>query len=122
MLEAGTSYLANRLAAVTAVPVTYSRSDAFGATTETIQATRGQSTYESSEADGTINRMTARDYLVSTSLLATFGEPRDNDEITDGTEVYVVHSMSGDKPFRYSDQGKHLTRIHTKLLRTTDAE
>ncbi len=122
MLEAATAYLANRLATVTAVPVVYSRADSFGATSETIQATRGQSTYESTEADGTVNRITARDYLVPAASLATFIEPQDNDEITDGTEIYVVQSMAGDKPFRYSDPGKHQIRIHTKLLRTTDDE
>jgi hypothetical protein len=122
MLEAATAYLANRLASVTSVPITYSRSDEFGATSETIQATRGTTSYESTEADGTIHRITGRDYLIARNLFGTFTEPQENDEITDGPEVYVVHAMDGDKPFRYCDTGKNQMRIHTKLLRTTDGD
>jgi hypothetical protein len=40
--------------------------------------------------------------------------PRDGDIISDGEDYYLVHSMTGERPWRYSDPGQSLLRIHTK--------
>jgi hypothetical protein len=109
--------LAEILTAKTAVEIVYSRPDALGGCSATMRATRGSTPYESTNADGLIERIVARDYLIETATFPFELPPRDEDEITDGDEIYVVHSMSGGQPYRFADPGKSIVRVHTKLLR-----
>lgn len=110
LLETATAYLATQLTALTAVSVIYSR----GATSISISATRASTPYEASDADGVIHRTIGRDYLIESALFPFSDLPRDGDTIIDLDETYIVHSMPGEQPYRYSDPGRSLLRIHTK--------
>ena len=110
LLETATAYLATQLTALTAVGVVYSR----GATSVSINATRASTPYEASDADGVIHRTIARDYLIAATLFPFSDLPRDGDTIIDLDETYIVHSMPGSPPYRYSDPGRSILRIHTK--------
>jgi hypothetical protein len=111
MLENATAALASILDANASVPITYSR----GMTTIAgLTAIRGSTPYESNDSDGIIHRTIARDYLMRSATFPFSDMPRDGDIIKDGEEFYLVHSMTGERPWRYCDPGQSLLRIHTK--------
>jgi hypothetical protein len=111
MLENATAALASILDTHASVPITYSR----GMTSISgLTAIRGSTPYESSDADGIIHRTIARDYLMRADTFPFSDMPRDGDIISDGEDYYLVHSMTGERPWRYSDPGQSLLRIHTK--------
>lgn len=117
MLEAATQYLANRLTAITAVDVVYSRADDLGSESATVKATRGRTEFEGVDRDGIVQRTTGHDYLIATNVFPFCLPPANGDSITDGDNVYEVASMAGTQPYSYCDPGESLLRIHTKLLR-----
>jgi hypothetical protein len=110
LLETATASLAAQLRTHTAIDVVYSRSMA----SISVKATRAATPYESSDTDGIIHRTVARDYLIATTDFPFVDPPRNGDTITDSGDVYLVHSMTGETPWRYSDPGRSLMRIHTK--------
>lgn len=111
MLEDATSDLAGILDTHASVPIVYSR----GMTSISgLTAIRGSTPYESSDQDGIIHRTIARDYLMRGSAFPFSDMPRDGDIINDGNDQYLVHSMTGERPWRFSDPGQSILRIHTK--------
>jgi len=119
MLETGTAHLTSQLKQHTSVSVSYSRSDAFGSSSMPVQATRGSSPFEASDTEGIIHRTSQRDYLIAVADFPFEMPPKDGDTITDidgtGAEVvFLVASMTGERPWRYADPGETLLRIHTK--------
>jgi hypothetical protein len=110
VLDSAMQSLASQLQTHVATPIVYSREGA----SVPVTATRGSTMYEGSDSDGVIHRTTARDYLVPTDVFPFTDPPRDGDLIQDGSETYVVASMVGAQPYRFSDQYKRIYRIHTK--------
>lgn len=115
LLESATAYLANRLESHTTIDIVYSRTDDFGGESLPLKATRGSTPFEATSEDGIVHRWETRDYLITASTL-TFGIPIDGDTITDGTDTYHVQSVGGQQPYRYSDPGRSIIRVHTKLM------
>jgi hypothetical protein len=111
ILENATAALASIINTHASVPITYSR----GMTTISgLTAIRGSTPYEASDAEGIIHRTIARDYLLKADTFPFSDMPRDGDIITDDGDHYLVHSMTGERPWRYSDPGQSILRIHTK--------
>jgi hypothetical protein len=115
LLESATAYLAQRLESQTTIDIVYSRIGDFGAESIPLKATRGSTPFEATSEDGIVHRWETRDYLIKAATL-TFGVPIDGDTITDGTDTYQVQSIGGQQPYRYSDPGRSIIRVHTKLM------
>jgi len=107
--------MATRLAEATAIPISYSRVGEFGTESSSIDATRGSTPFEALSDDGIITRIESRDYLTSGATFP-FGLPESGDLITDGEDQYEVQALGGSRPYRYSDPGRALLRIHTKRI------
>jgi hypothetical protein len=114
LLRFGSEWLAKQMGQHTSQCVTYSR----GAVTLKIDATRGTSTFDSQDIDGAIHRVDTQDFLITDvdKFLARFGEPKDGDQIHDGTTEFRVLSPGSEKPYRYSGQHRTVLRIHSKQL------
>lgn len=115
LLESATAYLASRLGTSTAIDITYSREGDFGAETTPLKATRGSTPFEGQSDDGIITRIESRDYLIAMSTFP-YEAPQSGDIITDGPDRYEVQALFGTQPYRFSDPGRSLLRIHTKRL------
>ena len=110
ILENATAYLAAQLNTHASVTVVYSRNG----TSMSIAATRGNTPYEASDADGIIHRAVRRDYLIKSDVFPFTQVPLDGDTITDDGDTYIVQSVPGEPPYHYADPGKSLLRVHTK--------
>lgn len=114
-LDDGVAYLNDVLDDQTASDVTYQR----GGQSATVSATPGVSVFELDSEFGVL-RIESRDYLVTASGLAAFGEPRRGDRIIESQSgqdvIHEVLEQSGVPPFKYSDAGRLRYRIHTKRI------
>lgn len=110
ILDAALAHLADQMRTHLSVPITYSRDGA----SITCQATRGSTPYEATDAEGIIHRTVARDYLIHVEQYPFTDLPKSGDLIHDAGEDYVVHSMIGSQPYRFSDPHRRILRVHTK--------
>ena len=110
MLGDGTAHLASSLTQHAGDPITYTKRKIQKA----FKATRGQSPFEASDTDGIIHRTITRDYLVATTEWPFDSDPEDDDRIVDGDKTFIVRSVPGEPVWRFSGNGDHLMRIHTK--------
>jgi hypothetical protein len=110
ILENATAYLAAQLNTHASVTVVYSRNG----TSMSIAATRGNTPYEASDADGIIHRTVRRDFLISADVFPFTQLPLDGDIITDNGDTYIVQSIPGELPYHWCDPGNVLMRVHTK--------
>lgn len=110
ILDAALAHLADQMQTHLSVPITYSRDGA----SVTIQATRGSTPYEATDADGIIHRTVSRDYLIHVEQYPFTDLPRSGDLIHDAGEDYVIHSMTGSQPYRFSDPHRRILRVHCK--------
>lgn len=118
LTKTGVDWLQQQRSAHMSQTVTYSR----GAQTAIVSATRGSSNYEELDADGIVHRHQTRDYIVRTADMLLGGspiKPQDGDRVLDGAQTYVVVSLNGDPPWRYTDAHRSGMRIHTKLVSET---
>lgn len=104
--------LSTSLQSVAGTTITYRR---LGETPLSITATVGQTVFEQDSQFGILT-ITARDYIIPLASISDLGEPRRGDKITEGDEEYEVLSLNNSPPFRYSDHGKTILRIHTKQI------
>lgn len=113
----GIDWLADTLDEHVGQSVTYQR----GQTSEAVTACVGSSQFETDGEFGVL-RIEARDYLITTARLATFGEPRRGDKIieTQGgdTVTHEVLDVAGVPPFSYCDNSRQRLRVHTKRITT----
>lgn len=108
---------------VAGIPVTYHRDSAWVKLT----AIPGKSDFRISEADSITVKERSRDYLFTTCFLRINGQtvtPKKGDEIkeTVGNTVHtyeVLRPDGGDQVWRYSDPGRSVIRVHTKLKAVT---
>lgn len=110
MLETGTAHLADSMTKHTAVDVVYIKRKI----QKPIKATRGSSPFEASDTEGIIHRTITRDYLVAKTEWPFDSDPEDDDRIVDGDKTFIVRSVPGEPVWRFSGNGDHLMRIHTK--------
>jgi hypothetical protein len=78
----------------------------------------GQTIFETvSGLDDISEAFYSRDYLFPVCDLILGGEPADpqaGDRIIDGPSTFEVMRGQGERPYRYSDSGRTLLRVHTK--------
>jgi len=86
--------------------------------TESITCAVGKTVFRIENTYGTVQHIESRDFLVSVSELAAFGEPQAGDTIRDTLNgvvmVYEVMAPGGEPAFRYADDYRIAYRIHTK--------
>jgi hypothetical protein len=110
MMENGTAFLASVLHTHTSVPIIYARQGV----SITCHATRSNIQHESIDSDGIVHRNIFRDYLIKSDAFPFTQMPLDGDMITDDGVMYSVRSATpGDPPWKWSDAGQSLLRIHT---------
>ena len=114
-MDSAISAMHTALQAVAGLAVTYHRGDASVSVTATI----GQTTFRFDDEVG-VTRIVTRDYLIATSALVLDGAaalPAAQDTITEtrGSTVYThtVGTPDGEPPYRFSDSGKSILRVHT---------
>jgi hypothetical protein len=113
MLRDGAAWLARQMIDSASDPVTYSRDSV----SLSIQATKGTTSFDSEQADGSMIRFEAIDFLITAStLIPSMGLPQDGDQIHDGEHTYELLALSGVQPFRYSDRHRTILRVHTKQI------
>jgi hypothetical protein len=107
--------MAGQLEAAAGRTVTYKR----GQSQAYLTATVGQSTFESADANGVIERWESRDFIVRSSALP-FGEPQRHDQILEtlgnAGVAYEVRSPRGVPLWHYGDAFRNVIRIHTTLI------
>jgi len=106
--------LRTRMREVNQATVTYRR----GSTVKTdVPATVYERSPEEMLAFGIPLSFTVRDYLVDTDELADFGEPREGDQVTDGTLLCAALPLGQGEPvFHYTTSRRDALRIHTKVI------
>lgn len=104
-------------------PVVYVR----GTDSVEVAATVGRTVFRLDKGYGVIERVEARDYLVSGADLVLGGAvalPKAGDRIRetegDKTFVYEVMAPGGEPCWRWSDPYRRTLRIHTKHVATED--
>ncbi len=118
LTKTGTDWLQGQRLAHMSQTVTYER----GAQSVVVSATRGSSSYDEVDENGIIHRHQTRDYIIRTADMLFSGspvKPQDGDRVLDGGQTYVVASLSGDPPWRYTDAHRSGMRVHTKLVGET---
>lgn len=95
------------------VPITYTRESTSIACT----GVRSNHVDNSIDDEGVIHRSVSRDYLIPDAVFPFTERPRDGDMITDDGKTYLVQSMPGESPWRWSDPYQRVLRIHTKQIR-----
>lgn len=124
-MNAVQQYIADAFAAAQSVigqQVTYTRNSQWMKTC----AIAGTSTFEVVDADGTLIQFQSKDWLINTCDLHLADEPitpKRGDTITevvgDRMHVYEVSRPDGsEQVYRFSDHGRTVVRIHTKLKET----
>lgn len=116
LLNTGATWLGTRLQDVAGTTISYCRGDD---TSDSFTATVGQTLFEQDSQFGVVT-IQSRDYIFPVSELGNWGEPARGDTITEGDEVFEVLSLNGSQPFRYSDHGKTIVRVHTKRYQVTE--
>lgn len=117
MLDDAATWLADQLDAHVAVTVTYSRdSDSVE-----LKATIGQTGFELQNEFGVAYTETARDYLITASLLILDGdtvEPAEGDLIVETvggeSRTFEVRAPDGGPAWRWSDPEAKQYRVHTQ--------
>lgn len=113
MLRNGAAWLTRQIADNASDPITYSR----GSVSLSIQATKGTTSFDSEQADGSMIRFESIDYLIeAATLIPTMGLPQDGDLIHDRDHTYELLALNGAQPFRYSDRHRTILRVHTKQI------
>ena len=113
MLRDGAAWLTRQIANHASDPITYSR----GAVSLSITATKGTTSFDSEQSDGSMIRFESIDYLIEAATLTpTMGLPQDGDLIHDGDHTYELLALNGAQPFRYSDRHRTIIRVHTKQI------
>lgn len=112
LLASGAAWLADQLAAGAAKSVRYFR----GVDSGMINATIGNSRFESQGQSGVVELWESRDYVIKAGVLP-FGEPQRHDKIVEtigGIDVtYEVTSPRGVPVFHYGDPFRQTVRVHT---------
>jgi membrane-associated protease RseP (regulator of RpoE activity) len=113
---------AGRLAAYASVSVVYARPNVGSVT---VNATPGNTPFETQEADGVVTVIVRRDYMIATADLLIGGQtitPQPGDTITEtlpggGTATYEV-TLTGNEPcWRWADRPyRNRRRIHTNEI------
>lgn len=124
LLEQGSAFLEDQRHRHMSRNVNYKR----GTDGVDLQATVGKTVFEQADANGLIQRLEARDFLIRAQDLVLAGQttlPRAGDQVreTQGTttHVYEVMAPGGEPPFRYSDPFRRTLRVHTKHIATEPA-
>ena len=124
LLEQGSAFLEDQRHRYMSRSVNYKR----GTDGVDLQATVGKTVFEQADANGLIQRLEARDFLIRAEDLVLAGQttlPRAGDQVreTQGstTHVYEVMAPGGEPPFRYSDPFRRTLRVHTKHIATEPA-
>jgi hypothetical protein len=120
LFQKAKDWLFPKVQAAAGESVTYTR----GATTLSLTAVVGRTIFSSTiETVGARIEFGERDYLILASDLSSLGTPALGDRITEtvggSTRVYeVLPPASGDPPWRWSDPGMTIFRIHVKQVTT----
>jgi len=124
LLEQGSAFLEDQRHQHMSRNVNYKR----GTDGVDLLATVGKTMFEQADANGLIQRLEARDFLIRAQDLVLAGQttlPRAGDQVreTQGTttHVYEVMAPGGEPPFRYSDPFRRTLRVHTKHIATEPA-
>jgi hypothetical protein len=118
LLTQGTAWLADIVRNHAATPVQYHR----GTTTVLVAASKGHTTFDVTDPEGSVLRVDSVDFIVATAALDHGSGPvlpKRGDRVTDaqGVEHEVSHP-SGQAPYAWCDPGRKLLRIHTKRIGT----
>ena len=123
LLQKGSDWLEGMRTAHASRPVVYVR----GTDSVEVAATVGKTVFRLDKGYGVIERLEARDYLVSGADLVLGGAlalPKAGDRIRetegDKTFVYEVMAPGGEPCWRWSDPYRRTLRIHTKHVATED--
>ena len=121
LLQQGAAWLEGMRHKHASRPVTYQR----GAQNVTLSATVGRSVFQVVTADGLVEQVERRDYLVRAANLVLGGaatEPQVGDRIREtvggNVQVYEVMGAGQEKHFRKSDPDGLTLRIHTAHVGT----
>ena len=116
MLQTGSAWLEGMRHKFASRPVTYCR----GAASVALQATVGRSLVQMLKADGLVETVERRDYLIRACdlvLNGDAGEPQVGDRIRETiggkVQVYEVIGAGQEKHFRKSDPDGLTLRVHT---------
>lgn len=117
LIAQGSSWLRDRLRASASKAVTYRR----GEESATVSATIGLTTLFVDRADGSVEKVTSRDFLIGRDELGSLGDPRRGDRIEEeiGGDVFTFEAMAPDGAKSvFSEVGGHrdMVRVHTKSL------
>lgn len=123
LLQKGSDWLEDMRTAHASRPVVYVR----GTDSVEVAATVGRTVFRLDKGYGVIERVEARDYLVSGADLVLGGAvalPKAGDRIReiDGDKAFVYEVMApgGEPCWRWSDPYRRTLRIHTKHVATED--
>jgi hypothetical protein len=109
MLDDAVSAMVTGLLDVAGVSYTYSR----GTASASVIMRKSDRPSEYIDAQGAMVSTTSPDFITSPGLLPV-DEPRQGDQITDGTSTWIVNNTAGEKPFRIINPS--MIRIHTKRI------
>ena len=115
VMSKGADWLERQRHAHMSIAVEYQR----GNSMLTLQATIGQTIFETTDDYGRITKIESRDFLIRACDLVIDGlitTPVAGDKIIEGGFVYEVMSPTGQPDLRYSDINRQTLRIHTKQV------
>jgi hypothetical protein len=117
LLSQGAAWLAGIVMSHAATPVSYRR----GTTTLQIVASKGRTSFDVTEPEGSVLRVDSVDFIVASAALdlgSGLVLPKRGDRITDaqGVEHEVSHPAGGQAPYGWCDPARQLLRIHTKRV------
>lgn len=117
-LKDGAEWLARKQRKYTASRVRYLR----GTSSLFLQAMRGRSVFEVTDANGFSTRVEAQDYIIFVDDLRLDGvptTPQSRDQIIDGDLTFEAMDVGSEPCFRYADENRYQFRIHTKKVAET---
>ena len=92
-----------------------------GSSSITLTAMKGQSEGVAEDSNGVVRmEYSDADFILAASELILGGsvvEPQRGDRIKHAADTFEVFPLAKEKCFRYSDPGKTVLRIHTKLVK-----
>ncbi|MCK6490709.1 MAG: hypothetical protein L6R48_20860 [Planctomycetes bacterium] len=124
LLGAGLAWLDQQRERFLARPVIYRRPAVGGLPAQevTVPATVGRTVFRLEMGMGAVERVEARDYLITAAHLVALGLPQRGDRVVEEAggqrHTYEVLAPGREPPWRWSDPDRRTYRIHTKLLTT----
>lgn len=116
LLQQGAAWLSGQLDASAATSVTLTRP---GNAPTSVLATIGSTPFEVTRADGSIENIQSRDFLIAAANYLVNGVavlPARGDQISEGGFIYQVMAPGHEPHYRFVDPFRTRLRVHTKQV------